>query len=92
MKYCSACGTHLEDSAAFCSNCGAKQGAAAAAQPAQQETVMDAITGSVSKLTGGKKEAVRPPLGKLFSQIFKSTARKRQKPFSPVAHLPRLPD
>lgn len=76
MKYCSACGTQLEDSAAFCSNCGAKQGAAAAAQPAQQETLLDALTGSVSQLTGGKKEAVRPPMGKLFGQIFKKHSQE----------------
>lgn len=76
MKFCSACGTQLDDSAAFCSSCGQKQEATSASQATQQETVMDAITGSVSKLTGGKKEAVRPPLGKLFSQIFKKHSQE----------------
>lgn len=75
MKYCTSCGTKLEDSAAFCSACGAKQGAAQPDQKPdsdkQQETILGAITGAVNKLTGGKKEAVHPPMRKLFGQVFK---------------------
>lgn len=77
MKYCTACGTKLDDHAAFCSKCGAKQGAAEPEQTAapeengQQETIFGALTGAVNKLTGGKKEAVRPPMRKLFGQVFK---------------------
>lgn len=82
MKYCTACGTKLEDNAAFCSNCGLKQGIsqqeqnAAAEEKGQQETIFGTLTGVVNKLTGGKKEAVRPPMRKLFGQIFKSHSQQ----------------
>lgn len=76
MKYCTACGTKLEDSAAFCSNCGAKQSAVSEDETKKsadnQETILGAITGAVNKLTGGKQEAVRPPMRKLFGQILKT--------------------
>ena len=82
MKYCTACGTKLDDSAAFCSNCGMKQGASqqeqspAMEEKGQQETVFGALTGAVNKLTSGKKEAVRPPMRKLFGQILKSHSQQ----------------
>lgn len=80
MKFCTACGTKLDDSAMFCSSCGTKQGAVPAEEPKKpdenQETIMGAITGAVNKLTGGKKEAVRPPLRKLFGQTFKAHSRQ----------------
>lgn len=82
MKYCTACGTKLEDSAVFCSACGVKQSAPqpeqadSVPQPEKQETILGAITGSVNKLTGGKKEAVHPPLRKLFGQIFKTHSQE----------------
>lgn len=62
MKFCSNCGTQLEDSVKFCGGCGAAQNVAgaqtqnftyeqpAAAQPAQSGGVMDKI----KKITGGK--------------------------------------
>ena len=77
MKYCMQCGTQLPDAALFCSGCGAKQAqiqantATPSGQPVSHETLIDVITGSVNSLTGGKKEAVRPPLGQIFSQTFK---------------------
>ena len=37
---------------------------------------MGAITGAVNKLTGGKQEAVRPPMRKLFAQTFKRHSRQ----------------
>lgn len=81
MKYCTACGTQLEDSALFCSACGTKQGQAQpeakAADPQEkQESIFAALTGAVNKMTGGKKEAVRPPLSKLFGQILKTHSRQ----------------
>lgn len=81
MKYCTACGTKLDDSAVFCSSCGTKQGqpsqpAAETEKKASQETILGAITGAVNKLTGGKKEAVRPPMRKLFGQIFKTHSQQ----------------
>ncbi len=77
MKYCMQCGTQLPDAALFCSTCGAKQlqpqvnTAAPEGQSIPHESLIDVITGSVNSLTGGKKEAVRPPLGQIFSQTFK---------------------
>ena len=83
MKYCIACGTKLEDSAAFCSSCGAKQDAAAEHESKKtdenQQTIFASITGAVNKLTGGKQEAVRPPLRKLFGQIFKTHSREESE-------------
>lgn len=82
MKFCTACGTKLEDNAAFCSNCGLKQGVSqqeqspAVEEKLQQETVFGAITGAVNRLTSGKKEAVRPPMRKLFGQILKSHSQQ----------------
>lgn len=85
MKYCTQCGTQLADTALFCSACGTKQGQpqpgntatqAQPNQPVQQETLLGAITGTVNSLTGGKKEAVRPPLGKIFGQTFKSHSQE----------------
>lgn len=81
MKYCTACGTKLEDSALFCSECGTRQGApsadaAPAAEQPKQETIFGALTGAVNRMTGGKKEAVRPPLRKLFGQILKSHTKE----------------
>ena len=86
MKYCTACGAKLDDIAVFCSECGTKQGprptgaapsgAAQAETQAQQETIFGALTGAVNKMTGGKKEAVHPPMRKLFGQIFKSHSQE----------------
>ena len=72
MKYCTQCGTKLEDSAVFCSSCGAKQqDSAGEPKKESQETIFGAFTGAVNKLTGGKNEAVHPPMRKLFGQILK---------------------
>lgn len=82
MKYCTACGTKLDDSALFCSNCGLKQGvsqqeqSSAAEEKERQETIFSALTGAVNKMTSGKKEAVRPPMRKLFGQILKSHSQQ----------------
>ncbi len=72
MKFCTNCGTQLEDAACFCHFCGrpaAPKAAAQTAAPASDENLFDMLTSSVSHLTGGKGR-VRPPLKKLVSQIF----------------------
>ena len=64
MKYCTACGATLDDVAAFCSECGTRQGPRPegagqnSVQP-EQETIFGALTGAVNKMTGGKKEAAQ---------------------------------
>lgn len=80
MKFCTNCGTQLIENAIFCSACGARQEAPRqdqnTSQPTNQETLFGAITGSVSNMTGGNKEAVKLPLGSIFSQTFKGHSQE----------------
>ena len=78
MKYCTQCGTKLEDTALFCSSCGAKQSQDTARPEKQesQETIFGALTGAVNKMTSGKNEAVHPPMRKLFGQVFKKHSQE----------------
>lgn len=68
MKYCTSCGAKLEDTAVFCSVCGTKQQDDHAQSP-RGESLLDSLTGMLSQLTGGKKEAVHPPMRKLFARV-----------------------
>lgn len=71
MKYCTACGEKLDDQAKFCWKCGEKQVAVEAGEVKQEkESIFDSLTGSVNRMTGGKKKAVHPPMRKLFSRVF----------------------
>lgn len=71
MKYCTACGEKLEDQAKFCWKCGEKQVSVEGDDDnAKRESLFDSLTGSVNKMTGGKKKAIHPPMRKLFSKVF----------------------
>ncbi len=73
MKYCSNCGTQLQDTDRFCNNCGTSCTPAAKSN-VNNENIMDALTGKINYLAGGTG-AVRPPLGAIFGGIFKKHSR-----------------
>ncbi|MBR6727877.1 MAG: PrsW family intramembrane metalloprotease, partial [Clostridia bacterium] len=87
---CRVCGTRLAEDARFCPACGADCAPAPAPKHPKiddfddstlvmpkrtEEHLIDSVTGTIHRLVGGKG-AVRPPLTKIFGDIFVKHSRK----------------
>ena len=54
MKYCTKCGTQLQDTDMFCYACGTKTGETAAkSEEVKDESIFNAFTGKINSLAGG---------------------------------------
>ncbi len=79
MKYCTKCGTQLQDTDIFCYACGTKTGEAAAkSEEVKDESIFNAFTGKINSLAGGKG-AVHPPVRTIFSKVFVKHTREESE-------------
>ena len=91
MKYCTNCGTQLEDDVRFCPKCGTQSAKEAvnhakadvndAAQSDKQsseknESWFDRLTRGINEFAGGGKNAVRPPLKTIFGGVFEKHSKE----------------
>ena len=74
MKFCAKCGFQMQDTDAFCVKCGNPATGGAAPDAPKETKWYDKVTAWINQMTGGMG-AVRPPLGRIFSNVFAKHTR-----------------